>query len=189
MNLEQGKILVKLARESIKSYFEDKEVQLPADFDDRRGVFVTLHTYPDNQLRGCIGFPEPMYVLKDAIVKAAKAAAFSDPRFNPLSEDELDNVIIEISVLTKPELIGGDILKNIKIGEDGLIIRSDPSSGLLLPQVFSEWDVDAKGALEMTCGKAGMNKDCWKDEKCKFYKFQAQIFNEDEPNGDIRRGE
>jgi len=187
MNLEQGKILVKFARNSIASYFENKNIKLPEGFSDKQGVFVTLHSYPDKQLRGCIGFPEPIFALKEGIFRAARAAAFSDPRFRPLEKNELNQVIVEISVLTKPELIKGDYLKEIEIGKDGLIVRSDFNSGLLLPQVFPEWNVDVKGALEMTCNKAGLNKDCWKDKKCKFYKFQAEIFSENEPNGVIKR--
>ena len=125
MNLEQGKVLVKFARNSIASYFENKNIKMLDDFSDAQGVFVTLHSYPDKQLRGCIGFPEPIFALKEAIFSAARAAAFSDPRFRPLEKNELNKVIVEISVLTKPELIKGDYLKNIKIGEDGLIVRSE----------------------------------------------------------------
>ena len=189
IKLEQGKILVKLARNSIFSFFENKEVKLPDGFGDKQGVFVTLHTFPEKQLRGCIGFPEPIFILKEGVAKAARAAAFSDPRFNPLEKNELNKVIVEVSVLTKPELIKGDYLKNIKIGKDGLIVNCGGFSGLLLPQVFTEWKVDVKGALEMTCGKAGLPKNCWKDQNCKFYKFQSEIFIENEPDGTIRRGD
>jgi len=189
IKLEQGKILVKLARNSIFSFFENKDVKLPLGFDEKQGVFVTLYSFPSKQLRGCIGFPEPIFILKEGIVKAARAAAFSDPRFKPLERDELNKIIVEVSVLTKPELINGDYMKKIKIGKDGLIVNCGGFSGLLLPQVFTEWKVDVKAALEMTCGKAGLPKNCWKDENCKIYKFQSEIFIENESSGTVRRGD
>lgn len=184
LNLEQGKELIKLARKSINSKFSNQEIKFD-DNSEKKGVFVTLHTYPDNELRGCIGFIEPVYKLKEAISKAAILSAFSDPRFYPLRKEEIDKIIIEISVLTKPALIKNDYLKNIKIGEDGLIIEHKDYSGLLLPQVFTEHKCNAKKALEMTCNKAGLDTSAWKEKDCKVYKFQVQIFKEKEPNGEI----
>ena len=189
IKLGQGKLLVELARKIISSSLNNKEVKLPDGFDDKQGVFVTLHSFPSKQLRGCIGFPEPIFTLKEGVVKAARAAAFSDPRFKPLEKNELNKIVVEVSVLTKPVLIKGDYLKNIKIGKDGLIVNCSGFSGLLLPRVFTEWGVDVKGALEMTCGKAGLPKNCWKEKNCKFYKFQSEVFIENEPNGTIRRGD
>jgi len=179
-----GKKLLKLARDSVESYFSNKEIkvddELKKKYSEERGVFVTLQKQGD--LRGCIGFPEPIMQLIDAIIDAAKAAAFQDPRFPQVSEGELKDIDFEISVLTVPEEIVSDspegYLKQIKIGEDGLIIRGDMGSGLLLPQVFIEYPCDAKGALEMTCQKAGLNKDAWKKGSNKIFKFQAQIFSE-----------
>lgn len=180
--LEQGKQLVKLARSAIFS----KAIGVEG-FEEKRGVFVTLNSYPSGELRGCIGFTEPIYNLKEGVVNAARHAALNDPRFMPVSEEE--KVTIEVSVLTLPEFLNvaepEDYLKRIEIGKDGLIVEFEGRKGLLLPQVFPEWKADAKKALEMTCEKAGLSKDAWKEKGCKVFKFQAQIFSEKEPEGDV----
>lgn len=155
--------------------------------DQKGGVFVTLSI--NGNLRGCIGFPEPILPLKEAITEAAQSAAFSDPRFRPLSIDEFKSVSVEISLLTQPQLIevddAQDYLSNIKIGEDGLIIRGRFGSGLLLPQVFTDYKCTSQEALEMTCSKAGLPTNAWKESGNKLYKFQAQIFKELEPAGKV----
>ena len=179
---DQGKLLIKLARDSISSYFLRKEPNTSAVgcFSQKQGVFVTL--YKKNQLRGCIGFPEPVFPLFEAIIKAARSAAFEDPRFPPLQKEELKDARIEISVLTVPKLIEvktpEDYLKEIKIGKDGLIIRSSLGSGLLLPQVATEYNWDAKEFLGHLCEKAWLKQDAWKDTNNRIYRFQAQIFRE-----------
>lgn len=181
---KDGKELIKIARDSISSCFSGKDIEISAalkkKLGERLGVFVTLKI--DDELRGCIGYTEGIAPLYALVAEAAKAAAFSDPRFMPLSKQELDKIKIEVSVLTKPELIKAkkaeDYLKEIKIGRDGLIIRSEYGSGLLLPQVPGEWGWDVKEFLENLCNKAGMNKDAWKDLSNKIYKFSAQIFDE-----------
>ncbi len=179
---EQGKKLVELARASIESWFQHEEVDLRpfSEFSENRGVFVTINK--EDRLRGCIGFPEPVFPLSKAIADAARAAAFKDPRFPGLDESELVDIKVEISVLTLPEQIIVDNIedmpKQVKIGEDGLIIRESTAAGLLLPQVFTEWKADSVKALEMTCEKAGLDKDAWKDKKYRVFKFQAQIFKE-----------
>jgi hypothetical protein len=182
LTLKQGEQLVKLARAAIFSH-----ALTPNDFEEKRGVFVTLNSYPSGQLRGCIGFPEPVFKLKDAVVNAARHAAINDPRFMPLQNDE--DVTIEVSVLTKPQLIEVEDPKQypekINIGEDGLIVKYEGMSGLLLPQVFVDHEVDAKKALQMTCEKAGLENDAWTMPGCKVYKFQAQIFYEKEPGGKV----
>jgi uncharacterized protein len=181
---EDGQNLIKLARQSIEFGFLNKEVipskPLQTKFSKQQGVFVTLTE--NGVLRGCIGFPEPVLPLIDAVIKAGSAAAFEDPRFPPLGKSELDKVHIEMSVLTVPELIKvnspEEYLNKIKIGEDGLIIRGHRGSGLLLPQVFTEYSCTVEQALEMTCQKAGLGKSAWKDTSNRIYKFQAQIFEE-----------
>ncbi len=193
MNLQQGKILVRLARKSIEAYFSGKTINIPKSADSsilkkKRGAFVTLNLY--NRLRGCIGFPEPVYDLERAIIEAARAAAFHDPRFLPLSKEELEDITIEVTVLTKPELIEAedymDYLNKIKIGKHGLIIRKGLNSGLLLPQVFVEHNATPLEALEMTCQKAGLEKGSWKDPDSRIYSFSGQIFYETEPYGEVK---
>lgn len=183
--------LIKLARSSISSYFDHKELDLSTTkkFKEKQGVFVTLTI--NHNLRGCIGFPEPVLPLQDAIIQAARAAAFEDPRFEPITKEELKEITIEISILTIPEEIivkdPKEYLKNISIGNDGLILRSSRGSGLLLPQVFTEYKCTPKTALEMTCQKAGLEKDFWNTNKVKILKFQAEIFQEETPNGKITK--
>jgi uncharacterized protein len=179
---EEKSSLLKLARDSIKNYFSDEEIDISKvkKFSKKQGVFVTLNKH--NELRGCIGYPEPVLPLYKAIIEAAKSAAFSDPRFKPLQESELDEIEIEISVLSVPELVKvkepEEYLKKIKIREDGLIIRGTYGSGLLLPQVFVEYKCDVEKALEMLCQKASLPLDAWKNLNNKIYKFQAEIFHE-----------
>lgn len=188
LSLEQGKKLVKLARDSINAYFSNKEIKAE-EFTEKRGVFVTIHSYPINQLRGCIGFPEPFLPLGEAVIKSARAAAFSDPRFFPLEKEELNSVIFEVSVLTKPELIKvkkpEECLKKIKIGRDGLIAESENFKGLLLTIVAVDQKWGVEEFLNQTCIKAGLAPETWKKPDCKIYSFQTQVFREKAPNGEI----
>ena len=185
MNNTDKKLLLKLARESIKTYFKEEKPRMEKvkHLSEKRGVFVTLHDR-DGELRGCIGFPMPVYSLNTAIVEAARSAAFHDPRFPPLEEDELEKIEIEISVLTIPQEIKvshpNEYLDKIKIGEDGLIIQGAYGSGLLLPQVATENNFNAETFLNCLCQKAGMSFNCWKDLDNKISKFQAIVFGEKE---------
>ncbi len=184
MNLEQGKKLIELARESISNQLKGKDTEaakeLQKEFSSKQGVFVTLNK--QGELRGCIGFPEPIMALWKGVVEAAESAAFSDPRFKPITEEEFKEINIEVSVLTKPELLNvksaEEYPEKIKIGKDGIIIRSNYGSGLLLPQVFTEHNSSPEEALKMTCQKAGIDSYAWKEEGVRIYTFQAQIFSE-----------
>ncbi|MCX8194042.1 MAG: TIGR00296 family protein [Candidatus Pacearchaeota archaeon] len=182
LNQAQGKKLLRLARKAIESHFSAKQLNFSEEkreFKEPRGVFVTLNKC--GNLRGCIGFPYPVKPLAEAVVEAAKAAAFQDPRFKPLEEKELDKITIEISVLTDPQEIkvkGQDILKEIEIGKDGLIVQFAGFSGLLLPQVALEHKWSALQFLEATCNKAGLPSNVWLHPQCRIFKFQAQIFEE-----------
>ena len=181
---QDKKRLLKLARNSIMTSFsnENPDTVGTEKFSEKQGVFVTLHK--NKQLRGCIGFPEPLYPLNKAIVDAGRAAAFDDPRFPPLSKTELDDVEIEISVLSVPELIRvnapEEYKTKIKIGRDGLIIRNAYGSGLLLPQVPVEWEWDVEQFLKQLCHKAALPEDAWKNTDSKLYRFEAEVFSEKE---------
>ena len=186
MNLtkEGGKLLIKIARESISAHFNDEKYSaddsLKKMFSEKMGAFVTLNI--DGELRGCIGYTEALFPLWETISKAAEAAAFQDPRFPPLSREELGKVNVEISVLAKPELLKGtpeEYAKQIEIGKHGLIVEKDSQAGLLLPQVFTDYKADSLKALEMTCQKAGLASGAWKEPGCKVYSFSAQIFEEE----------
>lgn len=180
-----GKDLLKLARESISEEFNHTKTKideiLKQKYSDKKGAFVTLTK--DGDLRGCIGMIEPVMPLWKTIHEMAKNAAFSDPRFPPLTYEELGEIRIEISVLTLPKLLSAkkpeEYTSQIEIGRDGLIIQRDKYKGLLLPQVFPEWKVDALGALEMTCEKAELEHDAWKQiGKTRVYTFQCEIIHE-----------
>jgi len=180
---DDGKELLQLARKTVKKYFLMKELVINESiFREKQGVFASIHT-KKGELRGCIGYPLPVYPLGEAVQRESVSAAFDDPRFPPLTKNELSKVVFEISVLTKPELIEvedpKEYLKKIKIGKDGLIIEFGLNSGLLLPQVATEHKLAVKKFLEHICYKAGLPTDIWRSGQVKIYKFQAQIFRED----------
>jgi uncharacterized protein (TIGR00296 family) len=188
LSLEQGSVLVKFARGVIKESFKQEVLEWLPEFSEKQGVFVTLLNFPSHELRGCIGFPNPELPLGKAVMEAAKAAAFSDPRFPALEQNELNKIIIEISVLTVPQEMKcpkAELSKNIKTGRDGLIIKFDGRSGLLLPQVPVEWKWNAEEFIKQTCIKAGLHPEAWKNPECRVYRFQAQIFSEEKPKGKI----
>ena len=195
---EWGEFLVRLARKAIENYLrEGREIEppeeTPKELWEKMGVFVTLNRRnapPQMALRGCIGFPMPVYPLVKATIKAAIYAAVDDPRFPPVRESELDDLIIEVSVLTPPELIEGPPEERpgkIKVGRDGLIVEKGIYSGLLLPQVPIEWGWNEEEFLAQTCWKAGLPPDCWLEKSTKVYKFTAEIFEEEKPGGPVRR--
>lgn len=193
---EDGEFAVRTAREVIEKHvrgekIEDYRDKGPERFRTKSGVFVTIDTFPGRELRGCIGFPEPIFPLIDAIVNAAQSASTEDPRFPPVGEKELDKVIVEVSLLTPPQLIGvkkpTELPKQVTVGRDGLIVRKGYFSGLLLPQVAVEWKWNAEEFLSQTCWKAGMTLDSWLDATTKVYRFQAEIFSETAPRGKIQR--
>lgn len=191
LSLDDGKKAVVFARKVVDFFVKEKSIKdltLENRFLDKQGAFVTIHTFPEHNLRGCIGIPLPVMPLKDAIAEGAKSAT-RDPRFPPLSENELDNIVIEVTILTKPELINvnktEDYLSEIEIGRDGLIVEQGFFKGLLLPQVPIEQGWDKEEFLSHTCIKAGLMKDAWKNEDIKVLKFSGQIFTETEPRGII----
>ena len=145
----------------------------------------------EDDLRGCIGYPTQVKKLCDGLADAAISAATRDPRFPPVTTDELNKITFEVTVLTPPEEIKvedhSEYLSEIKVGRDGLIVDNGFSSGLLLPQVPTEYGWNEKEFLEYTCQKAGLNKDAWKEKSTTISKFQGVIFKEENPNGDILR--
>ncbi|MEM4633672.1 MAG: TIGR00296 family protein [Candidatus Anstonellaceae archaeon] len=195
ISAEQGAYLVSLARRAIEQYFATGKAIRPERSEgvlgEKRGVFVTLETYPQKELRGCIGYPLPIKELALAVVDNALHAAFEDPRFPPLEKQELGKVAIEVSVLTVPERIvvkdPSEYPKKIKVGRDGLIIEYGYSSGLLLPQVPVEWNWTEEEFLEHICQKAGLPPNMWRSPSAKLSKFQATIFAEQEPGGKVAR--
>ena len=193
---EEGRIAVKAARKVVERVLERGEVpkiDFPEKFNTKYGVFTTISTYPERELRGCIGFPEPVLPLREALVDSAISAAFRDPRFPPLRRDEVDGVVFEVSLLRPPEEVKvrrrKELLDRIKVGKHGLIVERGFYKGLLLPQVPVEWGWDTEEFLAQTCWKAGLPMDCWLDEGTKIYSFTAEIFEEESPRGKVRRKE
>ena len=191
-DLNIGKTAVEYARsviDSIVKFKETPDMNLSNFFKDKYGAFVTINTYPDQNLRGCIGIPMPVMSLKEAITEGARSATH-DPRFPPLAEYELDDIIVEVTILGIPELIEiynpEEYLEKIKIGRDGLIVEQGFFKGLLLPQVPVEYKWDLLTYLSHTCTKAGLPPEAWKDKKTKIYKFTGQVFYEQEPRGEIK---
>ena len=191
LNLDEGKKAVIFARNVIEEYVKNSKIpitSLNGPFIENQGAFVTIHTYPNHDLRGCIGIPLPVMSLNNAIVEGAKSAT-RDPRFPPLEENELSNIIIEVTILTKPEKINVDepqeYIKEIEIGRDGLIVEQGFFKGLLLPQVPVEQGWDIEDFLSHTCMKAGLTPDAWYDKNTKILKFSGQVFTELSPRGDI----
>jgi len=192
MNHGEGEVAVRIARKAVEAETLNAapgKLDMPENFRQKRGVFVTLSTYPDHELRGCIGYPEPLLSLGNALVRAAQGVCH-DPRFPPLGGEELDHIVVEVTILTPPRIIDGDrkgMPSKIVVGRDGLITERGPFRGLLLPQVPVEWSWDAETFLCQTCMKAGLPPDCWLDSETKLYSFQGEIFAEDEPRGRVRR--
>jgi uncharacterized protein (TIGR00296 family) len=189
---------VHLAREAITHYLEKHEFIKPPDSISkelfrRSGAFVTLNsTKPIRELRGCIGFPYPEQSLVNAVIRGAVYAATEDPRFEPLTMHEFtESVAIEVTVLTPPRALRSPDRKKlpslIEIGRHGLIVEGGGTSGLLLPQVATEWKYDASEFLMNCCLKAGLPPDSWLLNGVEVKVFEGEIFEEIEPQGEVRR--
>lgn len=189
LSLDEGKLAVKFARNTIEnhlsSYISKLEFNFPTIFNEKRGVFVTLTKH--DMLRGCIGFPYPEFILKAAIYNAAISAATQDPRFHSVTDDEIPDIKVEVTILTVPQKFDKnpkDLPEFIEIGKHGLIVKHGYRQGLLLPQVAPENSMDAIEFLNHTCLKAGIQPDCW-FKGAEVYYFEGQIFYEISPAGEI----
>jgi len=190
--VDEGVQAVRMARANIEKHLGREEVRIPPQptaFTEPSGVFVTLNTYPGRELRGCIGYAEPIMPLGKALMDVSLAAAFNDPRFPPVGPKEMDRIVVEVTLLTPPEGIEyegpEDLLKKVIIGQDGLIARKSYRSGLLLPQVPVEYGWDAGAFLSHTCLKAGLAPDEWKRGGVIFQRFSGKVFGERSPGGEI----
>lgn len=185
--------LVRKAREVVTKILNNQKIEISEEFkrkySEKRGVFTTILTYPEKELRGCIGYPYPIYPLWKALILSAKAAAFEDPRFIPLTIEELDKVIFEVTVLTEPKRVKynsyKELLDKIEIGRHGLIVKYGPFQGLLLPQVPLEYGWDVSEFISQTCLKAGLPPNFWIENKVEIYTFEGEIYAEEKPKGKI----
>ncbi|MDG7016222.1 MAG: TIGR00296 family protein, partial [Nitrososphaerota archaeon] len=183
LSLEQGRAAVRIARQTLDAHISGSSLERPSTegiFAQSRGVFVTINRaerLPD-RLRGCIGFPYPVKALGEAIRDATVAAASEDPRFPPVAKGELGSLVLEVSVLTEPEVLRAakpqDRAKGVRIGTDGLIISRFGRSGLLLPQVATEFGMGQVEFLSQACMKAGLPPDSWLDKETEVKTFQAE---------------
>jgi uncharacterized protein len=190
----EGTKLVRLARTAVESYLKNgKIITSTIKSNKKAGIFVTLYqidsSNSEKKLRGCIGHTIPSWNIHDTVISAAINAATKDPRFIALSQEELENVIFEVSVLTKPTLIQVDNTKayqsEIVIGRDGLLIEGKYGSGLFLPQVPVEQKWTTAEYLANLCYKAGAPADAWKVPDSKLYKFHTIVFSEKLPKREI----
>jgi len=149
--------------------------QIPHDgvFAERRGVFVSLHV--KRRLRGCIGVIEAEEPLGDSIVRCAASAALQDPRFPPVRQGELEELEIEISLLSPPAAIS---LPQIEIGHHGLLVCRGAQRGLLLPQVATEHHFTPQQFLEETCRKAQLTREAWREPETQVFGFTCEVFSE-----------
>jgi uncharacterized protein (TIGR00296 family) len=184
LTTDEGGMALQLGRGAIEYTIGKKPkpvLCLTPVFNDKRGVFVTLTKA--GQLRGCIGFPYPVMPLGDAIEDAAVAAATGDPRFPPVRKNELSSVRVEVTILSVPTLLDVEQCRRpemIEVGKHGLIVRGHGRSGLLLPQVATEYRWDSTTFLDHTCIKAGLPEHCWMNQNVEVLTFEGQIFTERE---------
>ena len=173
--------LINLARHAIEARLfgkTDRTVNYSLPIMQKQyGAFVTLFKNPGKRLRGCIGVVTTNKPLKETIRDMAISAAFRDPRFEPLKPSEYKDVLVEISILYPPYPITPD---EIEVGKHGLIVSYGPYTGLLLPQVATEYNMDKYEFLSQTCVKAGLPRDIWKKEPINIQAFEAEVFSEEE---------
>jgi len=172
--------LLRVAHEAIVSALEEREISMEspsAHLSEPRGAFTSL--YVQRQLRGCVGYVLPAMSVYRAVAETARAAAFSDTRFDPVTLDEARMLEVQLSILSPPHAIAP---ADIQLGTHGLLISMYAHRGLLLPQVPAEHGWDRITFLEETCRKAGLPRDAWK-QGASIEAFTAEIFGDWEFRG------
>lgn len=174
----RGRLLVH-ARAVIRAHLAGEHAPLPEVEDEQllepRGAFVTLRR-GDGGLRGCIGRVETDRSILETVAEVAVAAATTDPRFRPVTVEELPELRLEISALSPPAPVHPD---RVEVGLHGLIVRHGGRSGLLLPQVATEYGWDRESFLDWVCRKAGLPRSTWREEGCELLCFTAEVFSEE----------
>lgn len=179
LDREERRLLLDFARGVIASRLAgapDPEFDPPpGPLLEARGAFVSLHL--EGHLRGCIGHVVGHHALWLTVRENAVNAAFHDPRFPPLTAEEFDLVVLEISALSPLHRIQGP--DDLVIGRHGVMIQVGEARGLLLPQVASELDWSPRTLLEQTCRKAGLDREAWRRPDAILEAFEAEVFGED----------
>jgi len=173
---EERRILLRLAHQSIEAEFAGRRLDLTPPSDhlaELHGAFTTLHLH--GRLRGCIGYVFPTESLYRTVAESARSAAFDDPRFEPVDAEEVANLKIEISVLSRLRPIAPE---EVVVGKHGLVVTQGSRRGLLLPQVPLEWGWDRETFLAQTCLKAGLSPDAWL-QGAELQAFTAEVFGEE----------
>jgi len=174
--------LLELARKAIRDAVLYRKLPdvIPREgvLSERRGVFVTL--YVRGRLQGCIGVTEPDESLGEAVVRCAVSAALEDPRFAPMKEPQLEEMSIEISLLSPLEAI---LSEAIEIGRHGLLVVNHAQRGLLLPKVATEHGLTREQFLEEACRKAGLSREAWKDPETRLFGFTSEVFSDTSASG------
>jgi uncharacterized protein len=172
---EERAVLLRLAHDSISSGLEHRELSLDPPtphLAELRGAFTSL--YLRGELRGCVGYVLPAASVYRTVAETARAAAFDDNRFPPVTPDEAPHLEIELSILTPPQAI---LPEAIEVGCHGLLISQHGRRGLLLPQVAIEHQWDRTTFLEQTCRKAGLPPDAWR-KGASILAFSAEVFGD-----------
>jgi AmmeMemoRadiSam system protein A len=173
---QERTLLLRLAHDSILSALEGREIPLDPPTDhlaEPRGAFTSL--YLQGQLRGCVGYVLPVSPVYRAVADTARAAAFEDTRFHPVTLPEAPQLGIQLSILSPPQAIAAEA---VEIGRHGLLISMAGHRGLLLPQVPTEHNWDRITFLEQTCRKAGLPLDAWK-KGASIEAFTAEVFGDE----------
>ncbi len=172
---DERSLLLQLAHDSILSALERREIPLnppTPHLSEPRGVFTSLYLH--GELRGCVGYVLPVSPVYRAVADTARAAAFEDMRFHPVTLQEATDLEIELSILSPPQPISPEV---IEIGRHGLLITMAGRRGLLLPQVPMEHNWDRATFLDQTCRKAGLPPDAWQ-HGATIEAFTAEIFGD-----------
>ena len=184
LNNEEKEFLVQLARKTLEAYYNETEIKvnedgLPNELIEEKGCFVTLNK--NNQLRGCIGHIQPQEKLYKCVIDNALNAALHDIRFTPVENQELNDLDIEISVLSVPEELkyegSEELLERLVPMKDGVVLTTSSGQSTFLPQVLEQIP-DKTSFLDQLCLKQGAVEECWKSTTTRISTYQAQVFSE-----------
>jgi len=184
----EQRVLLDIARQAIEAWVRERETidwstfELTETLRSDCGCFVTVRA--NRQLRGCIGSIAHIDPLVQSVRDNAIGAASRDPRFDPITVEDLDTLTIEISALTQGDTPGTPLrrvrdVKEILIGRDGICIQVGERRGLLLPQVATDRNWNREQFLAATCAKAGVEETAWQQSEAQLYRFSAQVFGDD----------